>query len=206
MMQMMQMMQMMMRMMGNMQQANQQYNQNPGISNGMNDYLGSSDNGSPMPWGNSSCPAGPNSSSPIQDSYPGAGNGSDAASIGRRFLGQSSIDLRGQLPHFTAAGGRDRNCADFVSSCLETSGALSGHHVGVQDLEQALVQQGYHQIDGSQAQPGDVWMSSSRSHTELVAAPGGTALLGSNNAGSQDSQTITQHGNNPCNGIYYSRR
>ena len=134
----------------------------------------------------------------------GCGNGSDAVALGERFQGQNSIDCRGRLPHFTAAGGQTNNCADFVSSCLESTGQLNGHHVGVSNLEQSMLQQGYHQVPAAMAKPGDVYMTAKRSHTELVAAPGATRLLGSNND-MPGHQVVSEKAHNPEEGIYYSR-
>ena len=143
-----------------------------------------------------------NSSVPVNSVATG-GNGSDAVALGERFLGMNSIDVRGKLPNFTAAGGQTNNCADFVSSCLESTGQLNGHFVGVKNLEQNLLKQGYHRIPAEQAKPGDVWMNESRGHTELVAAPGGKRLLGSNND-RPGHQVISEKPHNG-GGVYYSR-
>lgn len=143
--------------------------------------------------GNSNIPTGP------------VGQGQQAAvDLGRRFLGQNSSSLRGQLPNFTAAGGQTNNCADFVSSLLQSTGQLQGHHVGVSDLENALRQQGYHQVSAAQAKPGDVWISNSRGHTEMVTAPGGTMAIGSNND-RPGHQVVSEKPLRPGSGVYYSR-
>lgn len=134
-----------------------------------------------------------------------AGQGGQAAvDLGRRFVGRDSWTLRGQLPHFTAAGGRTNNCADFVSSLLENSGSLRGHHVGVRGLERALQQQGWRRVPASQARPGDVWINHSRRHTELVTGAGGTRTIGSNNI-RQGHQRISERPKNPNSGVYYTR-
>ena len=65
-----------------------------------------------------------------------------AADYARQFLGRDSYTLKGVMDHFTAAGGKTNNCADFVSSALESTGGLKGHYVGVKALEQALIEQG----------------------------------------------------------------
>jgi len=115
----------------------------------------------------------------------GSGSGADAVNLGRQFLGQNSIDIKGKLPNFTAAGGQTNNCADFVSSCLESKGLIQGHHINVGEMEQALKKQGYRQVPLNQAKAGDVWMNSSRGHTELVQGwdpqRGALKLIGSNN-------------------------
>jgi peptidoglycan DL-endopeptidase CwlO len=133
------------------------------------------------------------------------GSGQAAVDIGRRFLGQNAIDIRGQLPHFTAAGGQTNNCADFVSSCLESSGRIQGHHVNVGELEQSLLRQGWRQVPLSQARPGDVWINQSRGHTELVEGfdpQRGLRLIGSNND-RPGHQRISESG--ARGGIVYTR-
>jgi len=113
------------------------------------------------------------------------GSGSAAVAMGRQFLGRESWSIKGQMPHFTAAGGQTNNCADFVSSCLESQGLIRGHHVNVRELEQSLLRQGYRPVPLSMAKPGDVWINASRGHTELVQGfdpqRGGVSLIGSNN-------------------------
>lgn len=184
----------------------------PGMGGGIGNYMGGGMPFSPMPFGPSGYPGGgmpygPGYANGAAPMMPGnfGNSGSAAVSLGQRFLGQNSINVRGQLPHFTAAGGQTNNCADFVSSCLESTGGLQGHHVGVRDLEQALIRQGYHRVPAHMAKPGDVWMNPQRGHTELVATPGATQLLGSNND-RPGHQVISQKPNrNPEGGVYYSR-
>lgn len=126
-----------------------------------------------------------------------------AVQTARGFIGQRSASLFGRLPFFRAAGGATNNCADFVSSVLRGAGLLRGHYTYVPTLEQGLRQEGYVRVPRHQSRPGDVWISSSRSHTEIVAEPGGRLLIGSNNNG-RWFQTITQHA--PWNaGVYYQR-
>ncbi len=127
-----------------------------------------------------------------------------AADYARQFLDRDSYTLKGVMDHFTAAGGKTNNCADFVSSALESTGGLKGHYVGVKALEQALIAQGYHRVSGADAQPGDVWMNTSRGHTELVGSQGAQTLIGSNNI-RPGFQRISEHPNNPNNGVYYHR-
>jgi hypothetical protein len=134
----------------------------------------------------------------------GAG-GQAAVNLGRQFLGQPSQSIRGKLPNFTAAGGRTNNCADFVSSLLESTGGLRGHHVNVRGLERALQQQGYRRVPAQQAKPGDVWINHSRGHTEMVTQHGGTRTIGSNNNGVPGFQRISERNKNPNDGVYYSR-
>ncbi|MFN8614020.1 MAG: hypothetical protein U0931_41190 [Vulcanimicrobiota bacterium] len=140
---------------------------------------------------------------PVQGGAAGQG-GQAAVDYARRFLGRDSYTLKGQMNHFTAAGGKTNNCADFVSSALESTGQLRGHFVGVRALEGALQRQGYRRVPAQQAKPGDVWISNSRSHTELVTAPGGRKTIGSNNI-RQGFQRISERDKNPGSGVYYSK-
>lgn len=133
------------------------------------------------------------------------GEGNQAAvDYARQFLGRDSYTLKGVMDHFTAAGGKTNNCADFVSSALESTGGLKGHYVGVKALEQALIKQGYHRVSGADAQPGDVWMNTSRGHTELVGSQGARTLIGSNNI-RPGFQRISEKPNDPNSGVYYHR-
>ncbi|MBN9420473.1 MAG: hypothetical protein J0I12_33825 [Candidatus Eremiobacteraeota bacterium] len=133
------------------------------------------------------------------------GEGNQAAvDYARQFLDRDSYTLKGVMDNFTAAGGKTNNCADFVSSALESTGGLKGHYVGVKALEQALIAQGYHRVSGADAQPGDVWMNTSRGHTELVGSQGAQTLIGSNNI-RPGFQRISEHPNDPNKGVYYHR-
>ena len=182
----------------------------PGNPMAMGNYLGNqgAQPYSPVPWSSfpgSQYPAGPQYANGCMPMGPGGNTGSAAVDLGRQFLGQNSIDVRGRLPNFRAAGGQTNNCADFVCSCLQSTGGIQGHFVNVRGLEQALIRQGYHRVPASQAKPGDVWINPSRGHTELVATPGATQLLGSNND-RPGHQVISQKPNrNPEAGVYYSR-
>ncbi len=135
---------------------------------------------------------------------PSGNSGNDAVELGRKFIGQNSADIKGKLPKFTAAGGQTNNCADFVSSLLENTGKLQGHHVNVKSMEQALIKQGWRRIPASQAKPGDVWMNHSRGHVELVTAAGGTRTIGSNND-RPGHQVISERNKDPNSGIYYTK-
>lgn len=168
----------------------------PGYGGGMPGYGG----GVPSYGG----PGSNNNTCPV--SYgPGAGVGGQAAvDTARRFLGRDSQSIRGQMPHFTAAGGQTNNCADFVCSALQSSGRIRGHFVGVRALEQALKQQGWRQIPASQARPGDVWINHQRGHTELVSEAGGRRTIGSNND-RPGHQVISERAKNPSSGVYYTK-
>ncbi|TMQ02616.1 MAG: hypothetical protein E6J91_51000 [Deltaproteobacteria bacterium] len=115
---------------------------------------------------------------------PPAASGSDPVAIARKYVTSPptpSIKLKGKLPHFTAAGGETNDCADFVSSVLETAGRITGHYVGVHAFETALKAQGWKYVTKANAKAGDVWMNTIRGHTELVASDGASHLIGSNN-------------------------
>ncbi len=135
----------------------------------------------------------------------GTGSGAAAVNMGRQFLGQNAIDIKGKMPHFTAAGGQTNNCADFVSSCLESQGLIKGHHINVREMEQSLLKQGYRQIPLNQAKAGDVWMNSSRGHTELVQGfqNGKLKLIGSNN--DRPGHQVISEGS-ATSGVVYSRQ
>ena len=131
------------------------------------------------------------------------GSGQAAVQLAERYLGMNSRDVRGQMPHFTAAGGQTNNCADFVSSALESQGLVRGHHINVREFERSLLSQGYVRVPQSQAQPGDVWINGSRGHTELVATPGATRLIGSNN--DRPGHQVISYGV-PRGGYFYQLR
>ena len=106
--------------------------------------------------------------------------------------------MKGKLDNFQAAGGNTNNCADFVSSVLETSGRGIEQTPRVNELREQLLEKGWSAISAEDAQPGDVWMTESDTygsrHTELVSqvdGEGGFHTIGSNNV-SSDQQRITE--------------
>ncbi len=131
------------------------------------------------------------------------GTGQAAVDLARKYLGRDSISLKGDMPHFTAAGGVTNNCVDFVSSALESQGLVKGHHINVRAFEKELQKQGWVQVPANQAKPGDVWINHSRGHTELVATAGATKLIGSNGSA---RQKVSEHANNPSSGVIYQKR
>ncbi|MGV8122138.1 MAG: peptidoglycan amidohydrolase family protein [Candidatus Xenobiia bacterium LiM19] len=130
-------------------------------------------------------------------------SGNAAVDLAHKYLGRDSQSIKGELPNFTAAGGITNNCADFVSSCLESTGRLSGHEINVEHLEQSLKKQGYRQVPREQSQPGDVWISDSAGHTELVAEAGGKTLIGSN--GSSRQKISEDHSSGMKGGRFYHK-
>lgn len=119
---------------------------------------------------------------PVHDT---AGRGAAAVHDVQQHLGQPALSLRGQIPHYTAAGGASRDCADLVSSVLVNHGLLDEVETNVPRLEDALEDFGYHRIDSRASRPGDVWISANRQHTELVATPGGDRFIGANGHGTE---------------------
>ena len=187
MMQMLQM-QMMMLMMQMMQQMAQQM-QNMGANLGMGSDMGGVVGGG-SPAGaieGASGANGANGSSPI------SGANTDVLEYAKKFLGTNAADLKGKMPHFEDAGGGRKDCADFVSSVLQNTGKLDGHYNRVVDLEAALKKQGWVEVSQEQAQPGDVYLytGSNGNHTEIVAEPGATKLIGSNNVNKDHSQRVS---------------
>ena len=155
-------------------------------------------------WGSVAPGSGSGSTGAMSGTSPSE-SGNAVAALAEKFLGRDSASIKGELPHFTAAGGRNNNCADFVSSLLESNGKLSGHYINVGRLEEALKNQGYHQVSADQAQPGDVWISSSRGHTEIVEKAGNPpTLIGSNNGG-DDIQEITRDKGSGRSGVFYHK-
>ncbi|MCE1245541.1 MAG: hypothetical protein LWY06_02730 [Firmicutes bacterium] len=130
------------------------------------------------------------------------GSGQDAVDLARKYENQRSAKIKGKMPNFTAAGGKDNNCADFVSSALKTVGRLDDHQTTVKGLEKSLKAHGYSQVSAEDAQPGDVWIGKGRKHTELVSEKGGAKTIGSNNNG-HSYQTITERDKDVTAGVYY---
>ena len=110
---------------------------------------------------------------------PSSQGGQRAVDVARQFLGRRSRDIRGQMPHFQAAGGLTNNCADFVSSALQSGGMIGGHEVNCRRLEQRLMREGWRRIPANQAGPGDVAFNQSRGH--VVLCQGNGMMIGSNN-------------------------
>ena len=114
--------------------------------------------------------------------------GQASVDLARRFEGQLSQNVKGKLDNFEAAGGKTNNCADFVSSVLQTSGRGIERTPLVNELRQQLQDKGWSEIAPEDAKPGDVWMTRSNTfrsrHTELVTqadGEGGFRTIGSNN-------------------------
>lgn len=114
-----------------------------------------------------------------------------AVELAQKYIGEKTHDLVGIMPFLTdiswAAGsnnGYDLNCANFVSACLEYGNLTSKHCISVSDLKSTITAYGYRTVSRSAARPGDVWIASEGSHTELVEYGTGSDtvhLIGSNN-------------------------
>lgn len=137
----------------------------------------------------------------------GGGAAARAVDIAKQFEGQDSKSIKGKLPGFTAPGGNTNNCAAFVSACLEHTGALpkGGGSASVSSLRGKLKSAGWKKVPGNQAPKGSVWMTKEGkgSHTELVASPGGTQTIGSNNV-RQGFQKIKTRQKNASSGEFYA--
>ena len=143
---------------------------------------------------------------PTPDSTPGQ----RSVDLARSFEGELSQDVKGKLDNFQAAGGNSNNCADFVSSVLETSGRGIEQTPRVNELREQLLEKGWTEISAEDARPGDVWMTESDTygsrHTELVSqadGEGGFHTIGSNNI-SSDQQRITER--EKSGGVIYGQR
>ena len=132
------------------------------------------------------------------------GDGSAGAAtieLARRHLGTRSIDLKGRMGPFSAAGGLTNNCADFVSSALVATGRLSRKNVNCKSLEQQMLREGWRQVPAEQARPGDVAFNQSRGHVQLCQGNG--RQIGSNNV-RPGLQYITE-GNMMRNSVVYTK-
>jgi hypothetical protein len=128
-------------------------------------------------------------------------SGAATVELARRHLGTRSIDLRGKMGPFSAAGGLTNNCADFVSSALVATGRLSRKNVNCKSLERQLIQEGWRQVPADQARPGDVAFNQSRGHVQLCQGNG--KQIGSNNV-RPGLQYITE-GNMMRNSVVYTK-
>ncbi len=88
--------------------------------------------------------------------------------------------------HSSCNYGYDNNCANFVTAILRANGLMnSSAYTFVDDVYDHCTagMDGYHEIDKSQAKPGDFWVNNSLGHAELVVGyyNGNVVLIGSNN-------------------------
>lgn len=124
-----------------------------------------------------------------------SGSGAKAVELASSKLGQQSSEVK--MDNYTAAGGLDNNCADFVSACIADAGLYKKQSgdASVATFKQHLMEQGYKTVDKAHAQPGDVAIFNGSQHTELVASQGATTLIGSNNGGTNVQHISKDSGN-----------
>lgn len=123
------------------------------------------------------------------------GQGAKAVEIAASKLGQQSSNVK--MDNYTAAGGLDNDCADFVSGVIANAGLYKKQSgdASVATFKQHLIQQGYGTVDKAHAMPGDVAIFNGSQHTELVASKGATTLIGSNNGGTNVQHISKDSGN-----------
>ena len=114
----------------------------------------------------------------------GATGGGAAASVAmaEKFVGDSSISVKGRLDNFSAAGGTGNNCADFVSAILANTQGFKKvpGDASVATFKTHLTQQGWRKVSKAESKPGDVVIFNGSQHTELVTKAGGKEAIGSN--------------------------
>lgn len=151
----------------------------------------SSDNGSASMISGSN---GASSSSSVGNETAGATGGGAAASVAmaQKFVGDSSISVKGRLDNFTAAGGTGNNCADFVSAILANTQGYKKKpgDASVATFKQNLQAQGWRKVSKAESKAGDVVIFNGSQHTELVTKDGGKEAIGSN-GGSTNQQIKT---------------
>ena len=133
-------------------------------------------------------------------------SGSQAVDIAKKYLGQKSggiSDLKG----FTRTGQADNNCAEFVAACLSSAGTYQKKpgDASVRTLKQNLINDGWKKVSKDQSKPGDVAIFNGTQHIELVAEAGGKQLIGSNNKGGSNVQSVNMGPGNWGSVEYYSK-
>lgn len=136
----------------------------------------------------------------------GGGGASKAVDIAKKYLGQKSGHIS-DLPNFDRSGGMDNNCADFVAACLTNAGVYKKKpgDASVRVLKQHLIEDGWKKVSKAQAKPGDVAIFNGTQHIELVATQGAGQLIGSNNKGGGNVQTVSMGSGNWGSVEYYSK-
>lgn len=155
----------------------------------------SSDNGSAsMISGGSGASSASSTSSTGGTETAGASGGGAAASVAmaQKFVGDSSISVKGRLDNFSAAGGTGNNCADFVSAILANTQGYKKKpgDASVATFKQNLQAQGWKKVSKAESKAGDVVIFNGSQHTELVTKDGGKEAIGSN-GGSTNQQIKT---------------
>jgi LysM repeat protein len=132
---------------------------------------------------------------------PAPSSSSSASDVAARYLGRRSDELEqsGQLDMQTWVPA-NVDCANFVSGCLEQAGDIdpSLRSASVTQLAANLRGAGWHDVDMSQARPGDVVCmdggEGAYQHVEIFAgwqSNGQPYFIGSNNVNADGTQSIT---------------
>ena len=142
-------------------------------------------------------------------SLPGQSERGEAASRdAREYVGRETPSLKGEMPGFNALGGERNNGTEFVSTALQNQGLLDGNFGFTGALEDALQEQGYQQVPGQEAGPGDVRFEPNKEGgyytSSLVSSPGAQTTIGATRDGN-GREVISEKLNNPDTGVYYSR-
>ncbi len=133
-------------------------------------------------------------------------SGSKAVDIAKKYLGQKSGSIS-DLNGFTRTGQADNNCAEFVAACLSSAGTYQKKpgDASVRTLKQNLINDGWKKVSKEQSKPGDVAIFNGTQHIELVAEAGGKQLIGSNNKGGSNVQSVNMGPGNWGSVEYYSK-
>lgn len=118
------------------------------------------------------------------------------------LLGKRCIDLSTKkgakgdtkLPNFSAAGGFDNNCADFVAAVLADTGRLKiggWNKAWVPNVYNQLLAQGWRIVKRTEARAGDVWIRANMHHVMLVADNSASKFIGCNNNVIYNIQYVT---------------
>lgn len=163
-----------------------------GSSAGISDFLGSS--------------SATGSVSGASEAAAGGESGSKAVDIAKKYLGQKSGDIK-DLQGFERTGQADNNCAEFVAACLTSAGVYKKKpgDASVRVLKQHLIEDGWKKVSKEQTKPGDVAVFNGNQHIELVAEKGGAQLIGSNNKGGSNVQSVNQGSGDWGSKEYYSK-
>ncbi|MBX3170976.1 MAG: hypothetical protein KF760_26450 [Candidatus Eremiobacteraeota bacterium] len=142
----------------------------------------SSDNGSASMISGGSGASSASSSGGTETAGASGGGAAASVAMAQKFVGDSSISVKGRLDNFSAAGGTGNNCADFVSAILANTQGFKKKpgDASVATFKQDLLAQGWKKVDKAQSKAGDVVIFNGSQHTELVTKDGGKEAIGSN--------------------------
>jgi hypothetical protein len=119
-------------------------------------------------------------------------NGNASVDMANDFLGDRTIDVKGKLDNYSAAGGTGNNDADFVSAILANTQGFKKQKgdAAVSIFKENLIKQGWKKVDKAQAKPGDVVFFNGVQHVKLVSKEGGVQGVGA--SGTPKEQSIQQ--------------